>query len=155
MKTAKEMKDNCKYPTTVNSIINNRKKNDGRGANQMIKEKINEFNALENRKENRNSFLDKVKTLIKDIEEKKEARKKIKRDEFINMEIPEIQERILELIKLNGKCFTMNYSPKLLYNLALSHAEIYEILEKELEGFYVVGQDDYFIIRLDNAKTDE
>jgi len=118
MKTAKEMKENCEYPTTANSIIN------------------------------RTNFLNQVNSRLKIIDEAKENKKKIRRMEFISLEIPVIQKRILELIELHGRTLQMIYSPKPIYLTALSYVEIKEILENELEGFYVDKSDENFRIML-------
>ena len=121
MKTAKEMKDNCKYPTTVNSIINNR-----------------------------TNFLSQVNSRLKIIDETKETKKIVRRSEFISLEIPVIQKRILELIEIDeiGRNFQMIYSPSPIYLSVLSHVEIREILENELEGFFVDDGRESFSYRI-------
>ena len=52
-------------------------------------------------KNDRTSFLNQVNSRLKIIDEAKETKKKIMRAEFISLEIPVIQKRILELIELH------------------------------------------------------
>ena len=119
MKTEKEMKENCKYPTTANSIINNR-----------------------------TNFLSQVNSRLKIIDETKETKKIVRRSEFISLEIPVIQKRILELIEIHDRNFQMIYSPSPIYLSVLSHVEIREILENELEGFFVDDGRESFSYRI-------
>ena len=108
-------------------------------------------------KNDRTNFLNQVNSRLKIIDEAKETKKKIRRAEFISLEIPVIQKRILELIELHGRTFQMIYSPKPIYLVALSYVEIKEILENELEGFVIMhrDEDDYYRISLKDSSFQE
>jgi hypothetical protein len=54
-----------------------------------------------------------------------------------------------------GRTFQMIYSPKPYHLSVLSHAEIKEILENELEGFYIMHEDDNYRISLKDSSFQE
>jgi len=99
-------------------------------------------------KNDRTNFLNQVNSRLKIIDEEKETKKQIRRMEFISLEIPVIQKRILELIEIHGRNFQMIYSPSPIYLSVLSHVEIREILENELEGFFVDDGRECFSYRI-------